>query len=151
MEHSIWRYLKAYRTDCVLGPLCKLIEATLELFVPVVMASIIDQGVRMSDTPYVLRMCGVLVLLGAAGLGFSVAGQFFSARAAVGFSGKLRSALFAHVQSFSYAAMDAQGAPPLITRMTSDINQVQSGLNMALRLFFCAARSWCWARCWRPF
>ena len=135
MEHSIWRYLKAYRTDCVLGPLCKLIEATLELFVPVVMASIIDQGVRMSDTPYVLRMCGVLVLLGAAGLGFSVAGQFFSARAAVGFSGKLRSALFAHVQSFSYAAMDAQGAPTLITRMTSDINQVQSGLNMALRLF----------------
>ena len=135
MEGSLWRYLKAYRVDCMMGPLCKLIEATLELFVPVVMASIIDQGVRNSDTPYIWRMCGVLVLLGAAGLGFSIAGQFFSARAAVGFSGKLRSALFAHVQSFRYAAMDAQGAPTLITRMTSDINQVQSGLNMALRLF----------------
>ena len=135
MKHSLWRYLKEYRTDCVLGPLCKLIEATLELFVPVVMAAIIDRGVRLNDTGYVLRMCGVLVALGAAGLAFSVAGQFFSARAAVGFSGKLRSALFAHVQSFRYDAMDAQGAPTLITRMTSDINQVQSGLNMALRLF----------------
>lgn len=132
---KMWVYLKDYKKECVLGPLFKLLEATLELFVPVVMAAVIDSGVKRGDEPYIWRMCGVLVALGVVGLAFSITAQYFAAKAAVGFSGQLRSALFRHVQALSYTEMDTAGTSTIITRMTSDINQVQSGLNMALRLF----------------
>ncbi len=128
-------YLKGYKKECVLGPLFKMLEASFELFVPLVVASIIDVGIANRDSGYILRMCGLLVLLGAVGLASSVTAQFFAAKAAVGFAARLKSALFAHVQSLSYTELDVLGASTLITRMTSDVNQVQSGVNLLLRLF----------------
>ena len=127
-------YLKDYRKESVLGPLFKLLEATLELFVPLVVAAIIDTGIGNQDRSYVVRMCFVLVLLGIIGLAFSITAQYFAAKAAVGFVTKIRHVLFAHIQKLSYAELDTQGTSTLITRMTSDMNQVQNGVNLTLRL-----------------
>ena len=132
--HSLFTHLKPYRKECVLGPLLKLAEATLELFVPMVVAAVIDRGIGGADQGYIIRMSLVLVGLGLLGLLFSVTAQFFSARAAVGFVTRLRHALYAHVQRFPYATLDWIGIPTLITRMSSDMNQVQTGLNLTLRL-----------------
>ena len=128
-------YLRDYKKECVLAPLFKLMEASFELIVPLVMAAIIDKGIALSDHPYIFRMGGVLVLLALIGLTCSITAQFFAAKAAVGFSTKLRYALFSHIESLSFSEMDTIGTSTLITRMTSDINQVQSGVNMLLRLF----------------
>ncbi len=128
-------YLKDYKKESILGPLFKLLEASFELFVPLVMAAIIDVGIANGDKNYILKMCGVLILLAVIGLVCSITAQFFAAKAAVGFAAKLRHVLFAHIQSLSYTEMDAIGTSTMITRMTSDINQVQSGVNMVLRLF----------------
>ncbi len=128
-------YLKDYKKESVLGPLFKLLEALFELFVPLVVAAIIDKGIANNDHGYIVRMCIILAVLGVIGLVCSITAQFFAAKAAVGFSTKLRHALFAHIQSFSHSEIDAIGASTLITRMTSDINQVQSGVNLVLRLF----------------
>lgn len=127
-------YLKDYKKESVLGPLFKLLEATLELFVPLVVAAIIDTGIGNQDRGYVVKMCLVLVLLGLIGLAFSITAQYFAAKAAVGFVTKIRHVLFAHIQKLSYAELDTQGTSTLITRMTSDMNQVQNGVNLTLRL-----------------
>ena len=126
-------YLKEYKKESVLGPLFKLLEATLELFVPLV-AAIIDTGIGNQDRGYVVKMCLVLVLLGLIGLAFSVTAQYFAAKAAVGFVTTIRHVLFGHIQKLSYAELDTQGTSTLITRMTSDMNQVQNGVNLTLRL-----------------
>ena len=131
---KLFSYLKPYRKECVLGPLLKLAEATLELFVPMVVAAVIDRGIGGGDRGYIVRMSLVLVGLGLLGLVFSVTAQYFSARAAVGFVTRLRHALYAHVQGFPYSTLDRIGIPTLITRMSSDMNQVQTGLNLTLRL-----------------
>lgn len=131
---GLLKYLKDYKVESVLGPLFKMLEASFELFVPLVVASMIDIGIRNQDTGYILKMAGVLVLLAAIGLACSLTAQFFAAKAAVGFSTALRNALFAHINSFSYHEQDKIGTATLITRMTSDVNQVQSGLNLTLRL-----------------
>lgn len=130
-----WYALRNYRKECVLGPLFKLMEALLELLVPLVMAAIIDTGIAYRDRGYIGRMCGLLVLLGAAGLAFSLTAQFFAARAAVGFSTELRHSVFSHITKLSFTQLDDAGASTMITRLTGDINQVQSGLNIFLRLF----------------
>ena len=119
----------------VLAPLFKLLEASFELFVPLVMAAIIDHGIGQADGVYVLKMGGVLIALGLIGLVCSITAQYFSAKAATGFSTELRHELFEHIQKLSYTKMDTIGTSTLITRMTSDINQVQSGVNLVLRLF----------------
>ena len=134
MKH-LWKYLKDYKKECVLAPLFKLLEACFELFVPLVIAQIVDKGIVTRDMPYIIKMGLVLLLLAAVGLASAVTAQFFSAKAAVGFAQKAREALFAHIQSFSYSRLDEVGTSTLITRMTADINQVQSGVNMVLRLF----------------
>ncbi|MDE7186934.1 MAG: ABC transporter ATP-binding protein/permease [Lachnospiraceae bacterium] len=128
-------YLKDYKKETVLAPLFKMLEATFELFVPLVMAAIIDQGIGSGNVSYVLRMGGVLILLGIIGLVCSITAQYFAARAAVGFSTKLKHALFAHIQGLSFTEIDTLGTATMITRMTSDVNQVQNGVNMVLRLF----------------
>lgn len=127
-------YLKEYKKESVLGPLFKLLEATLELFVPLVVAAIIDTGIGNQNRGYVVKMCLVLVLLGLIGLAFSVTAQYFAAKAAVGFVTTIRHVLFGHIQKLSYAELDTQGTSTLITRMTSDMNQVQNGVNLTLRL-----------------
>ena len=131
---TLFPFLKPYRRECVLSPLFKLFEAILELLVPLIMAAIIDYGISMRDTGYVLRMGLLLVGLGLLGFAASVTAQFFAAKAAVGFAAKLRSSLFSHIQRFSYTELDTLGAPTLINRMTTDLNQVQTGVNMTLRL-----------------
>lgn len=128
-------YLKDYKKETVLGPLFKLLEASFELIVPLVVASIIDVGIGNGDKDYILKMCGVMVLLGVVGLASSITAQYFAAKAATGFATKLRHALFAHIQSLSFSEIDRIGTSTMITRMTSDINQLQSGVNMVLRLF----------------
>lgn len=128
-------YLKDYKKESILGPLFKLLEASFELIVPLVVASMIDVGIENGDKGYVIRMCLLMAALGLTGLISSVTAQFFAAKAAVGFATKLRHALFAHIQSLSFSNMDQQGTSTLITRTTSDINQLQSGVNMVLRLF----------------
>ncbi|MDO4167631.1 MAG: ABC transporter transmembrane domain-containing protein, partial [Eubacteriales bacterium] len=132
---KLFRYLSEYKKECVLGPLFKLLEAGFDLIVPLVMAAIIDQGIAHQDRGYILRFGGVLLLLAAVGLTCSITAQYFAAKAAVGFAAKLRHALFAHIESLSFREMDQIGTSTMITRMTSDINQIQSGTNMALRLF----------------
>ncbi len=126
--------LKGYITESILGPLFKLFEASLELIVPLVIAAIIDRGIANSDRSYVVKMCLILALLGAVGLAFSVTAQYFAAKASVGFASKIRRSLFAHIQTLSYKEIDKLGTSTLITRMTSDTNQVQTGLNLTLRL-----------------
>ena len=127
-------YLKGYRKDCILAPLFKMLEASFELFVPLVIAAIIDTGIENGDTGYIIKMCLVLVLLGFVGLAFSITAQYFAAKASVGFVSKIRHVLFGHIQSLSYSELDQIGTSTLITRMTSDMNQVQNGMNLALRL-----------------
>lgn len=128
-------YLKYYKKETILAPLFKMLEASFELFVPLVIASIIDRGIENHDTEHILRMGGVLVLLGIIGLVCSVTAQYFSAKAATGFASRLRGVLFSHIQKLSFAQLDDAGTATLITRMTSDVNQVQSGVNLVLRLF----------------
>ena len=132
---SLLKYLKEYRKEAVLAPLFKLLEATFELIVPLVMAAIIDTGIGTQNRPYILKMCGALVLLAAVGLVSAITAQWFAAKAATGFSAKLRHLLFEHIQELSFSQMDLFGTDTLITRMTSDVNQVQNGVNLVLRLF----------------
>ena len=131
---SLLKYLKDYKKESILAPVFKMLEASFELFVPLVMAAIIDTGIANHDKGYIFRKGGVLVALGLIGLACSVTAQFFSAKAAVGFATKLRHALFSHIQGLSYAELDTLGTNTLITRMTSDVNQLQSGVNLTLRL-----------------
>ena len=131
---KLFVYLKNYRRECVLGPLFKLLEASLELLVPLIVSAVIDNGILAGDRSYVLKMALLLVGIGLVGLAFSLTAQYFSAKAAVGFATKLRHALYAHIQGFSFETLDQIGIPTLITRMTSDMNQVQTGLNLTLRL-----------------
>ena len=132
---SLLVYLKHYKKETVLAPLFKMLEASFELLVPLVMAAVIDTGIANGDKPYIVRMCLVLVALGIIGLTCSITAQYFSAKAATGFATELRHALFQHIQSFTFTEMDRIGTSTLITRMTSDVNQVQSGVNLVLRLF----------------
>lgn len=131
---TLFPFLKPYRKECVLAPLFKLLEALLELFVPLLMAAIIDKGIMASDSGYVLRTGLILVGLGLLGFGASATAQYFAARAATGFSADVKSSLFAHIQRFSYADLDRLGSSTLINRMTTDVNQMQTGVNMVLRL-----------------
>ncbi len=128
-------YLKPYKKECICAPLFKMLEATFELFVPLVIAAIIDTGIAAHDRGYIVRMCLILVALGLIGVTCSITAQYFSARAAVGFASRLRHALFEHLQGLSYTEIDQLGTSTMITRMTSDVNQAQSGVNMTLRLF----------------
>lgn len=128
-------FLKDYKKESVIAPLFKMLEAIFELIVPLVVAQMIDIGISNGDKNYIFSRCGVLVLLAVIGLGCAVSAQYFAARAAVGFATQLRSALFSHIQKLSYADVDEIGTNTLITRMTSDVNQLQSGVNMVLRLF----------------
>lgn len=128
-------YLKDYKKETILAPLFKMLEASFELFIPLVVAAIIDIGIAGGDKTYIIKMCGIMVALGIIGLVCSITAQFFAAKAAVGFATKLRHALFAHIQKLSFMEIDTIGTSTMITRMTSDINQVQSGVNLVLRLF----------------
>lgn len=134
MKH-LMKYLNNYRKECILAPLFKMLEASFELFVPLVVAAIIDKGIKNGDRSYIFQSCLILLALALIGLICSVTAQFFSAKAAVGFATKLRHALFAHLQSLSFTEIDTIGTSTMITRMTSDINQAQTGVNMVLRLF----------------
>lgn len=127
-------HIKKYKKECVLGPLFKLLEALLELFVPLVIANIIDNGIANGDMGYVIGMVCLLVGLGVVGLAFSITAQYFAAKAAVGFSAKVKHELFRHIESLSWTEIDGIGTSTLITRMTSDMNQIQNGVNLTLRL-----------------
>lgn len=131
---KLWKYMRDYRREGILAPLFKLLEASLELLVPLVMAQIIDIGIANGDGGFILSRCGILAALAAVGLVCSITAQYFAAKASVGFAAKLRSTLFKHIQSLSYSKLDTQGTGTLIARITGDINQVQSGMNLALRL-----------------
>ncbi|MCC8068925.1 MAG: ABC transporter ATP-binding protein/permease [Ruminococcus sp.] len=128
-------HLKGYLKECIIAPLFKLLEALFELFIPIVMASVIDVGIANGDRLHIYKMCGLMALLGLIGLVCSLIAQYFSAKASVGFAVRLRSALMEHIQKFSFTEADTVGTSTLITRMTSDINQLQTGVNMVLRLF----------------
>ena len=128
-------YLKDYKKESILGPLFKLLEASFELIVPLVVASMIDVGIAQGDKGYVGRMCLIMAALGLIGLVCSITAQYFAAKAAVGFATKLRHGVFEHIQKLSFSQLDREGTATLITRITSDINQVQSGVNLVLRLF----------------
>lgn len=132
---KLLRYLRNYRKEAILAPLFKMLEASFELIVPLVTARIIDVGIAGTDIPYIWRMCIVMIALGAIGLTCSLTAQYFSAKAAMGFSTELRRDMFAHINSLSYRELDIAGTSTLITRMTSDINQAQTGVNLVLRLF----------------
>lgn len=132
---SLIKYLKDYKRESILGPLFKLLEASFELLVPLVMAKLIDQGIKNQDLTYIWKMGGILVLLGVVGLVCSITAQYFAAKAAVGFGTGLRNDLLKHINQFSYTELDQIGTSTLITRMTSDVNQLQSGINLVLRLF----------------
>ncbi len=131
---KVMSYFKVYKKEAILAPLCKLLEASLELLIPILVSNIIDHGIANSDKGYIIRMVIIMVLCGFVGLGFSILGQFFSAKCAVGFSSKLRSDLFKKLQSLSFSEIDNLGTSSMITRMTSDVNQVQTGINLSLRL-----------------
>ncbi len=132
---KLLKYMRGYRRECILGPLLKLAEASLELIVPYVIMNIINIGILNGDKAYIIGRMLLLVGMGLAGLLFSVAAQYFSARAAVGFSSKVRAALFAHIMHLGYPEIDRMGKSTFITRLTSDLNQVQAGVNLTLRLF----------------
>ena len=132
---SLLKYLKDYKKETILAPLFKMLEATFELFVPLVMAAIIDTGIGESDKGYILKMSAVLVALGLIGLVCSITAQYFSAKAACGFAAKIKTALFEKLQNMSFTEMDHVGTSTMINRMTTDVNQVQTGVNMVLRLF----------------
>lgn len=132
---KLLKYITEYKKECVLGPFFKLLEACFDLTVPIVMAWMIDRGISEQNIPFIWKMGALLLFLAAVGLTCSITAQYFAAKAAVGFATKLRHALFAHIETLSFTEMDEVGTSMMITRMTSDINQVQSGVNMALRLF----------------
>ncbi len=129
------RFLSRYKVESIVGPLFKLLEASFELVVPLIMAGIIDTGIRSGDSAYIYRMGGLLILMGVLGLVCSLTAQYFAAKAAMGFGTELRSALFQHINRLSHAEIDRLGTSSLITRLTSDVNQAQSGVNLVLRLF----------------
>lgn len=131
---KLLRYLADYKKECILGPLFKMLEATFELFVPLVVKSMIDKGIANGDTGYIIRMCLLMALLAAIGLTNTIFAQYFAAKAATGFSAKLRHELMAHIQRMTYTDLDTLGTSSLITRMTSDINQLQTGVNLTIRL-----------------
>lgn len=131
---KLLRFLKGYEKESIFGPLFKLLEATLELFVPLIVASLIDVGIANRDLGYVIKMFVFLVALGIVGLAFSLTAQFFAAKAAVGFVKKVKHALFKHMEELSYTEIDKLGTSAMVNRMTSDMNQMQSGMNMSLRL-----------------
>ena len=131
---KLFVYLKGYARECVLGPLFKLLEASFELIIPLLVASIIDGGILAGNSGHAVKMVAVMALLGLTGLIAAVTAQYFAAKAAIGFSTRLRHALMAHIQTLSYTEIDTLGTSTLVTRMTSDVNQVQSGVNMCLRL-----------------
>ncbi len=128
-------YMKAYRKESIIAPLFKMLEASFELFVPLVVASMIDVGIRNRDVSYIIKMGGLLALLAVIGIACSLTAQYFAAKAAIGTGTALRNDLFAHINRLSYSEIDTIGTSTLITRMTSDINTVQNGVNMVLRLF----------------
>ena len=128
-------YLKNYKKESIIGPLFKLLEAVFELIVPLVTARIVDIGIQNRDIPYIWKMAALLVAFGVMGLLCSLLAQYFAAKAAVGFGTELRHDLFCHIEQLSYAAVDKAGSATLVVRITSDINQVQSGVNLVLRLF----------------
>ncbi len=130
----VLQYLRHYAVESVLGPLFKLLEATFELFIPLVVASIVDVGIENGDRPYIAKMVGLMVLLGIVGLICSVSAQYFAAKASVGSVSMLRRALFEHIQTFDYTTLDELGTSTMVTRLTSDINQVETGINLTLRL-----------------
>lgn len=132
--HKLMRYIKGYEKQALLAPLFKMLEACFELFVPLVIASIIDTGIKNGDAAFIWTRCGLLVLLAAVGLASSLTAQWFSATAALGFGTALRKDLYRHIDTLSYSELDGIGTPTLVTRMTSDINQVQNGVNLTLRL-----------------
>lgn len=132
---KITDYLKEYKKESIVAPLFKMLEASFELFVPLVMAAIVDIGIKNQDGTYILKMGGILILLGIVGLVCSITAQYFAAKASVGFGKSVRRDLYAHVHSLSYTELDEVGTSTLITRMTNDTNQMQSGVNMFLRLF----------------
>ena len=132
---TVLRYLSGYKKESILAPLFKMLEASFELLVPLVVAAIIDTGISGQDKGYILKMCGIMVVLGIVGLVCAITAQYFAAKAAVGFAGKIRYVLFDKMQSLSFNEIDKIGTSTMITRMTSDVNQVQSGVNMVLRLF----------------
>lgn len=131
---KLFKYMKDYRREAFLGPLFKLLEASFELFVPLVVAAIIDGGIASGDRGYVIKMCGMLVLLASVGLASTLTAQYFAAKASVGFVTKIRHALFSHIQSLSHTELDQTGISTLITRITGDVSQVQTGMNLTLRL-----------------
>lgn len=132
---SLLIYLKDYKKETILAPLFKMLEASFELLVPLVMAAVIDVGIAGEDRPYIVKMCFVLIALGLIGLVCSITAQYYSAKAAAGFGTDVRHALFEHIQKFTFTDMDMIGSSTLITRMTSDVNQIQAGVNLVLRLF----------------
>ena len=132
---SLLKYLNKYKKESILAPLFKMLEASFELLVPLVMAAVIDRGIERKDKNYIVSMCFVMILLGLIGFVCSITAQYFAAKAATGFARKLRYEMFSHIQRLSYSKLDTAGTSTLITRMTSDVNQVQSGVNMFLRLF----------------
>ena len=131
---KLWIYFKNYKKESILAPLFKLLEASFELMIPLVVASMIDKGIVMGDLGHVYTMGGIMVLLGIVGLVAAISAQYFAAKAAVGVACSLRSALFGHIQSLSPREIDSIGASTMIARLTGDVNQVQSGINMTLRL-----------------
>ncbi len=131
---KLMKYFKGYTLEAVCAPFFKIIEAVFELLVPFVVAAIIDNGIPAGDKPYIVKMCGVLILLGAVGLASTLTAQYFAAKGAVGFSSAVRQALFDHIQSLSFTELDKLGTSTLITRLTNDLNQVQTGVNLTLRL-----------------
>ena len=131
---KLLKYMRGFEKQCILGPLFKLLEASFELFLPLVVASLVDKGIGNSDQSYVLKMCAVMIALGVIGLACAVTAQYFAAAAAVGFSARLRHAVMHHILGLSYSQIDRMGTSTMVTRMTSDINQVQNGVNLTLRL-----------------
>ena len=131
---KLLKYMKGYGKECILGPLFKLLEASFELLIPLVVAAIVDTGIGNADRGYIVKMCLVMILLGLIGLGCAITAQFFAAKAAVGFATRLRHAVLKHIMGLSYTQIDTIGTSTMITRMTSDINQVQNGVNLTLRL-----------------
>ena len=132
---KILHYLRDYKKESVLGPLFKLLEASFELIIPMIMASIIDKGIASGDKNYIVKMCMIMIMMGVIGLVCAITAQYFAAKAAVGFATKLRKGVFEHIQTLSYTELDDIGESTLITRITSDINQVQTGVNLVIRLF----------------
>ena len=131
---KLLKYLRGFEKECILGPLFKLLEASFELFIPLVVARLVDKGIAMGNQNYAVKMCLVMIVLGLIGLVCAVTAQYFAARAAVGFSARLRHVVMEHILGLSYSQIDQLGISTMVTRMTSDINQVQNGVNLTLRL-----------------